>query len=109
MLVYDVTSQQSFDNLETWCQEFQIQVEVSSTFPFFVIGTHANSDDRVVSSNRAMSWCEEKGPNYMYWEVDNESGDGVDGLLQTMSDVLILGKYIPFKSTSVKSARSVIQ
>ena len=51
VLVYDVTNQKSFANLDTWRDEFLIQASPRDpdSFPFVVIGNKIDMENRVVS------------------------------------------------------------
>ena len=53
MLVYDVTSSESFDKVDSWRRQFLDQVGVDETdkFPFILIGNKIDKDDRQVRSH----------------------------------------------------------
>lgn len=50
VLVYDVTSQESFESLEYWRQEFLTEIALpdGQRFPFVVIGNKIDLNDRMV-------------------------------------------------------------
>jgi len=64
LLVYDVTDSKSFENLETWQNEFLRQTDGdSSDFPFVVLGNKIDKEatgERRVSRTRAEQWCRTK-------------------------------------------------
>eukprot|EP00878_Enallax_costatus_P001655 GHUV01001807.1.p1 GENE.GHUV01001807.1~~GHUV01001807.1.p1 ORF type:complete len:207 (+),score=38.84 GHUV01001807.1:185-805(+) len=71
VLVYDVNSTKSFENLDTWRDEFLIQAQPRDpeNFPFVVLGNKIDEDDgksRQVSEKKAKAWCSAKGniPHY---------------------------------------------
>ncbi|XP_051865091.1 ras-related protein rab7-like [Pristis pectinata] len=59
LLVYDVTSADSFRALEGWRQEFVLQGSPRDpdTFPFLVLGNKTDLDNREVSRKLAEDWC----------------------------------------------------
>jgi Ras-related protein Rab-7A len=66
VLVYDVNSAKTFENLDNWRDEFLIQASPSDpdTFPFVVLGNKVDLDGgaaRVVSEKKARAWCASKG------------------------------------------------
>jgi len=65
VLVYDVTDSKSFDNLESWMDEFLVHAAPRNqeTFPFVVLGNKADlaSSRRQVPVSKVKAWCEAKG------------------------------------------------
>jgi len=65
VLVYDITDAKSFDNLESWMDEFLVHASPrnADTFPFVVLGNKADlaSSRRQVSASKAKSWAASKG------------------------------------------------
>jgi Ras-related protein Rab-7A len=65
MLVYDITEAKSFDNLESWMEEFLVYAAPRNldTFPFVVLGNKADlaSNRRQVQQSKAKAWCQGKG------------------------------------------------
>ncbi|KAH7832697.1 Rab7c1 [Monocercomonoides exilis] len=71
ILVYDVTSPESFVKLEYWRDEFLRlgDPQVPKHFPFFVIGNKIDLEElRAVSARKAEEWCESKG-NTEHFEI----------------------------------------
>ncbi|XP_048613341.1 ras-related protein RABG3e-like [Brassica napus] len=73
VLVYDVNSAKSFEDLNNWREEFLIQASPSDpeNFPFVVIGNKIDVDggnSRVLSEKKARAWCASKG-NIPYYET----------------------------------------
>ena len=87
MLVYDITNQkvsvplctkdplmlkspffrpQSFEQLDSWRDEFLIQAgpRDPENFPFVVLGNKVDKEnERRVTTNKAKQWCKSKGVN----------------------------------------------
>ena len=64
VLVYDVTSSKSFEDLENWRDEFLIQASPSDpeNFPFVVLGNKIDAaEGRQVTETRAKQWAGAKG------------------------------------------------
>lgn len=64
VLVYDVTSSKSFEDLENWRDEFLIQASPSDpeNFPFVVLGNKVDAaEGRQVTEKRAKQWATAKG------------------------------------------------
>ncbi|XP_072102647.1 ras-related protein Rab-7a-like isoform X2 [Mobula birostris] len=59
LLVFDVTSADSFRALQGWRQEFVVQGSPRDpeTFPFVVLGNKADLGNREVSRKQAEGWC----------------------------------------------------
>jgi len=70
VLVYDITDAKSFENLESWMDEFLVHAAPrnSDSFPFVVLGNKADlgGSRRQISATKAKSWCQSKGdiPHY---------------------------------------------
>jgi len=62
VLVYDVTSANSFKALDSWRDEFLIQAgpRDPENFPFVVIGNKIDLENRAIQTRKAQNWCEEK-------------------------------------------------
>ena len=66
ILVYDITSEKSFEQLNSWRDEFLNHAKPRSpeNFPFVVIGNKVDRPeaDRRVPKSNANNWCKSKGP-----------------------------------------------
>lgn len=63
VLVYDVTSKKSFDQLDSWKGEFLLQALPNDpdNFPFIVVGNKVDDvKNRVVKVDSALAYCKEK-------------------------------------------------
>ncbi|KAJ2772271.1 Ras- protein Rab-7A, partial [Coemansia nantahalensis] len=86
ILCFDVTSVRSFENLESWRDEFLIQVgpRDPESFPFVVVGNKVDMEGkRAVSQKRAMEWCASKG-NIPYFETSAKKNTNVDAAFRTV-------------------------
>ena len=78
ILVYDITSVKSFENLESWRDEFIRQGGVSESFPFSVIGNKCDLEhNRRVAWQRVQSWCKQKGID-VYFESSAKDNRNID-------------------------------
>ena len=81
MLVFDVNNSKSFDALESWRDEFLIQASPRDpdTFPFVVLGNKIDVEEskRVISTKRAMTFCQSKG-GIPYFETSAKEAINVE-------------------------------
>ncbi|RPA93565.1 hypothetical protein L873DRAFT_55796 [Choiromyces venosus 120613-1] len=81
VLVYDVNNAKSFDNLNSWRDEFLIQASPRDpdTFPFVVLGNKIDVDEtkRMVSNKRAQAYCLSKG-QLPHFECSAKDGANVE-------------------------------
>ncbi|KAJ2719132.1 Ras- protein Rab-7A [Coemansia sp. Benny D115] len=86
ILCFDVTNPRSFENLESWRDEFLIQVgpRDPESFPFVVVGNKIDIEGkRAVSQKRAMEWCAAKG-NIPYFETSAKKDINVENAFRTV-------------------------
>ncbi|PIO34163.1 hypothetical protein AB205_0213360 [Aquarana catesbeiana] len=78
LLVFDVTSPNSFHALETWHREFLVQADPSSPdkFPFVVVANKTDLEERQVSPRQAQEWC--KSCNAEYFETSAKEAVNVE-------------------------------
>lgn len=81
VLVYDVNNSKSFDTLDSWRDEFLIQASPMDpeSFPFVVLGNKVDVEEskRMISSKRAMSFCQAKG-GIPYFETSAKEAVNVE-------------------------------
>lgn len=84
VLVYDVTTANSFKTLDSWRDEFLIQASPRDpeNFPFIVIGNKIDLENRAVSTKRAQQWCQSKG-DIPYFETSAKDAINVEQAFQT--------------------------
>ncbi|XP_077335186.1 ras-related protein Rab-7a-like isoform X3 [Lithobates pipiens] len=78
LLVFDVTSPNSFHALDTWHREFLVQADPSSPdkFPFVVVANKTDLEERQVSPRQAQEWC--KSCNAEYFETSAKEAVNVE-------------------------------
>ena len=65
VLVYDITSEKSFEQLNSWRDEFLTQANPRDpdNFSFVVVGNKVDKEpERRVPKTKATQWCKSKGP-----------------------------------------------
>jgi Ras-related protein Rab-7A len=93
VLVYDVNNSKSFDALDSWRDEFLIQASPRDpdTFPFVVLGNKIDVEEskRVISTKRAMTFCQSKG-GIPYFETSAKEAINVEQAFEGMTFLLTL-------------------
>merc|ERR1711998_216105 len=98
ILVFDLTSKKSFDNLDTWREEFLVQSGPSETdtFPFVVLGNKCDlKESRVVNNKQATEYCKNKkimskdGETPMYFETSAKDSKDVTKAFTTVATLAL--------------------
>lgn len=88
VLVHDITEAKSFDNLESWMDEFLVHANPTNqaTFPFVVLGNKSDlgSSRRQVSQQKAKAWCASKG-DIPYFETSAKEASNVEQAFHTIA------------------------
>jgi len=86
VLVYDVTSPNSFKSLDSWRDEYLIQASPRSpeNFPFVVIGNKIDLDNRAITTKRGQGWCLSKN-NIPYFETSAKEAINVEQAFQAVA------------------------
>jgi Ras-related protein Rab-7A len=87
VLVFDVNVSKTFENLDSWRDEFLIQAGPKNPddFPFVVLGNKIDLENqRLVSQKRAMAWCQTKG-NIPYFETSAKEAINVEQAFQVIA------------------------
>eukprot|EP00316_Scyphosphaera_apsteinii_P016545 CAMPEP_0119309382 /NCGR_PEP_ID=MMETSP1333-20130426/15223_1 /TAXON_ID=418940 /ORGANISM="Scyphosphaera apsteinii, Strain RCC1455" /LENGTH=203 /DNA_ID=CAMNT_0007313339 /DNA_START=67 /DNA_END=678 /DNA_ORIENTATION=+ len=86
VLAFDVNVAKTFENLDSWRDEFLIQAgpRDPENFPFVVLGNKVDLDSRVVSQKRALAWCQAKG-NIPYFETSAKEAINVEQAFQVIA------------------------
>jgi len=87
VLVYDITDAKSFDNLESWMDEFLVHAAPRNrdTFPFVVLGNKADlANKRQVNAQKAKAWCQSKG-NIPHFETSAKESLNVEQAFHTIA------------------------
>lgn len=82
ILVYDITAEKSFDQLNSWRDEFLSQASPrdAENFPFVVLGNKVDKEsERRVPKSKATQWCKTKESKPLpYFETSAKDGIKVD-------------------------------
>mmetsp|Transcript_1261 Transcript_1261/g.2809 ORF Transcript_1261/g.2809 Transcript_1261/m.2809 type:complete len:183 (-) Transcript_1261:874-1422(-) len=89
VLVYDVNTAKTFENLDNWRDEFLIQASPKDpdNFPFVVLGNKVDVDggsSRVVSKKKATGWGASKG-DVPYYETSAKEDINIDAAFQCIA------------------------
>ena len=89
LLVFDVSSQQSFDGLQSWLNEMKKEMGDPADMDKVVFVVCANKTDktRVVDENTGRVWANNCG--FYYFETSAQTGDGVNKMFQTLFEEVI--------------------
>jgi Ras-related protein Rab-7A len=86
ILVYDITDAKSFEQLQSWRDEFLIQASPtdSENFPFIVLGNKLDrAGDRRVQQEVAEKWCKEM--NVPFHETSAKMAENVEQAFQDIA------------------------
>merc|ERR1712199_89093 len=89
VLVYDVNTPKTFENLDNWRDEFLIQASPKDpdNFPFVVLGNKIDVDggnSRGVSEKKAKAWCSSKG-GIPFFETSAKEDVNIDSAFQCIA------------------------
>jgi len=87
VLVFDVNVAKTFENLNSWREEFLIQAgpRDPENFPFIVLGNKIDLENsRVVNAKKAQAWCQTKG-EIPYFETSAKEAINVEQAFQTIA------------------------
>lgn len=87
VLCYDMTEAKSFDNLESWMDEFLVHAvpRNQESFPFVVLGNKADlPNKRQVPTAKAKAWCQQKG-DIPHFETSAKDGVNVEAAFQLIA------------------------
>jgi len=91
VLVYDITDAKSFDNLNSWMEEFLTHADPANrdTFPFAVLGNKADlAPKRQVSAAKVAAWCASK-VNVPHFETSAKESVNVDQAFQQLAQTAL--------------------
>lgn len=80
LLMFDVSSQRSFEALDTWLRE--ARKFSGGSFPCIVCGNKVDKHNRAVDEQSGRGWAESRG--YAYFETSAKTGANVDAALNTL-------------------------
>jgi len=94
MLVFDLTSQTSFQSITKWKDEFLLNSNTPNpdTFPFVLVGNKADREqDRKITESKALQWCKEHG-NIPYFETSALNGAKVKDAFEILAQKALARK-----------------
>eukprot|EP01119_Soliformovum_irregulare_P019917 TRINITY_DN6397_c0_g1_i2.p1 TRINITY_DN6397_c0_g1~~TRINITY_DN6397_c0_g1_i2.p1 ORF type:complete len:220 (+),score=42.84 TRINITY_DN6397_c0_g1_i2:837-1496(+) len=111
ILVFDVTSKETFEDLKLWRNEFVNQAGIhpseAESFPFVVLGNKVDRDqERAVTTKMAETWCNQTG-SMPYMEVSAKDATNVQQAF-FMAAELALGRNPHPSPTPNAPGQSVI-
>jgi len=93
VLVYDVCNMKSFQQLDSWREEFLIQAmpRDPENFPFIVLGNKVDKPEaeRLVSNNKAEAWCRAKTKGIDHFETSAKSNLNVEQAFQKIATMAL--------------------
>jgi small GTP-binding protein len=91
IVTFDVTSKDSFANLEGWLDEMRQNLEgadaVIGSVAVLICATKTDKAGRMVAEGTSRLWAESRG--YRYMETSAQSGRNVDEMFQAVFDAVI--------------------
>lgn len=84
LLVYDVTNEKSFEQLELWRDEVFRRIDKSSYFPLVVVGNKIDlrTPDSIIDQSSVIEWCRENA--YGHIETSAKDDLGVEAAMQAV-------------------------
>ena len=93
ILVYDITQPKSFENLDSWREEFLVQASPPDieNFPFVVLGNKIDREnDRRVHKSKAQTWCNSKASSPLrYFETSAKEAVQVEAAFQEAAQLAL--------------------
>jgi len=88
IIVYDVTSKKSFNNLDRWFNNLYSQC---NEVPVILVGNKTDLiDERVVSTEEGADYALQKG--ITFYETSAKTGDNVTDVMDKLAKVILLDK-----------------
>ena len=88
VIVYDVTNQETFDNLIYWINSIKNHMESEiDKIPVIVIGNKIDLEEREVKFEDAQLFCKDK--NYPYFETSAKNGTNIDEAMRSLVKEII--------------------
>ena len=92
MLIYDITSSESFEDLKSWLDSLKTHFgEKNLIIPIVIVGNKIDLEDmREIQKNNAIKFANEY--NYKYFEVSAKTGEGVDDAVRELVKQILANK-----------------
>merc|ERR1712228_1162201 len=101
VLVYDITSQESFEKIDSWKANFldQASPETPDQFPFLLLGNKDDLNNRAVDENMAKQYAQQN--NMIFYETSAKNGKNIEKAIRNISDNASQMDTVPFFSDAV--------
>ena len=89
LLAFDVTNEESFNNLKDWISSIKINMEAKNIFlPLIVVGNKIDMEnDREITKEEAEKFASEN--KYKYFETSAKTGEGVDEAIKELINLVL--------------------
>ena len=93
IIVFDVTSKDSFENIKEWINTLKINVgDNANSIPVIIVGNKIDKEDeREIEKNDALKFAEDN--KYKYFETSAKTGEGVDDAFRDMAKQILIYQY----------------
>ena len=90
IIVFDVTSKDSFENIKEWINTLKINVgDNTNSIPVIIVGNKIDKEDeREIEKNDALKFAEDN--KYKYFETSAKTGEGVDDAFRDMAKQILI-------------------
>ena len=90
IIVFDVTSKESFENIKEWINTLKINVgDNANSIPVIIVGNKIDKEDeREIEKNDALKFAEDN--KYKYFETSAKTGEGVDDAFRDMAKQILI-------------------
>jgi len=82
ILVYDITCDETFENIETWLEEVDTYSTNNSVIKLLIGNKLDKADERTVSVERAKKFADDRG--MIFAECSSKTGDGIEPAIQEL-------------------------
>jgi small GTP-binding protein len=87
LVVYDVTSRESFKNIARWTES--LLSIAGASVKVFVVGNKKDlADERKVAYAEGLEWAKSEERNYEFFETSAKTGEGVTTVFQTIAEAI---------------------
>ena len=90
IIVFDVTSKDSFENIKEWINTLKINIgDNTNSIPVIIVGNKIDKEnEREIEKNDALKFAEDN--KYKYFETSAKTGEGVDDTFRDMAKQILI-------------------